>query len=153
MLGLFDIQNAALGGFDGGGAARKMGKVTGKVAGVLVPLEHALEGASEVQKNAPAGTVAVGVAGKSAIHGGGILAGMKGGAALGTLVGSAFPAVEPIAIPFGTAVGAFVGGEAMGRLLGKVSNRNVGEAASAIGRKLQEQMEAQGRNRYSYNPY
>ncbi len=146
MLDGFNLQNAALGALDGGRAAAKLGRVTGPLGAALVPLEHGFEGVSEIQKGAPVGMVAAGVASKSAVQGGGILAGMGAGAKLGAGVSLLFPAAAPVLIPVATAAGGIAGGYGTGKLLERTSNE-------ALGRKVQRQMEELGRNPYGYGAF
>ena len=161
IMGLFDIQNAALGAMDGGRAAANLGRATGWLGAIAVPAEHGFEGVSEVQRGAPAGTVAAGVAGKTALHGGGILGGMGAGAVAGAKIGVGlgryFPTVAPVLIPTGAAVGsaagAILGGEAMGKLLENTSNEAMGRKVQAAGRRVHGQMEALGRNPYGYGAF
>jgi hypothetical protein len=121
VLGGFEIQNKTLGLLDGGRAAAKIGIVTRPLGAVLVPLEHGLEGISEVKNGAPIAPVAAGVVGKTAVQGTGILA----GTGLGLAVGSLIPGVGSIA----------------GAIGGATSNE-------AFGRKVQSAMESFGRYPY-----
>lgn len=73
VLDGYEIQNRALGLLDDGRAAAKIGRITGPLGAALVPLEHGLEGVSEVKKGAPIAPVVAGVVGKTAVQGTGII--------------------------------------------------------------------------------
>jgi hypothetical protein len=118
ILDGYEIQNRALGLLDGGRAAAKIGRVTGPLGVVLIPMEHGFEGVSEVKKGAQIAPVAAGAFGKSVLQGSGVLAGMGAGAAATAWV--------PPAIPIGMAVGGALGGWGSGELLKKTSNEALG---------------------------
>ena len=133
VLDGFEIQNRALGLLDGGRAAAQLGKGTGLLGAVLIPMEHGFEGVSEVKRGAQVAPVAVGVFGKSVLQGSGVLAGMGAGAAA--------TAGVPPAIPIGMAVGGAIGGWGSGKVLEKASNE-------AFGNRILTAMDVVGKHPY-----
>jgi len=101
---------------------RKRSGGTGLLGAALIPMEHGFAGVSEVKKGAQVAPVTVGVFGKTALQGSGVLTGM--------VTGGAATAGFPPAIPIGMTVGGALGGWGTGKVLEKTSNE-------ALGRRIQ----------------